>query len=102
MPTSRTRKKATQKKAAQNIQREQQARHQAFKRVVGAALNDVPNCTDCHGERVEVRPDQVPAETWEGMAPMRAALEAQGSSVRQVAYCPRCNQYSVLGGWESF
>ena len=101
MPASRTRKKATQKKAAQNRQRQQQAQHQAFKQIFGAALDAVPKCTDCQGERVEVSPDQVPADTWEAMAPMRDTLEAHGG-VRQVAYCPSCNQYSVLGGWGSF
>jgi hypothetical protein len=102
MPASRTRKKATKKKNAQDRQRQQQAQHQAFKQFFGAALDAVPNCTDCQGKRVEVTQDQVPVEQWEELAPMRAALEAQGANVRQVAYCANCDQYAVLGGWESF
>ena len=96
MPASRTRKKATQKKAAQNRQREQQARHRASKQSLASMLFGVPNCVDCGAERAELTPEQVPAETWEKMAPMR-----EGMAVARIAYCARCNQYSVLGYWES-
>ncbi|MDO3417180.1 hypothetical protein Q3A66_19095 [Hymenobacter sp. BT770] len=44
----------------------------------------------------------MPAARQEELALMRAALEAQDSSVRQVAYCATCDQYAVLGGCESF
>lgn len=96
MPASRTRKKAAQKKAAQNRQRDQQARNQAFKQSLGSLLDGVPNCTACGAKRVELTPEQVPAETWEKMAPMR-----EGMAVAQIAYCARCHQYSVLSDWES-
>lgn len=102
MPASRTRKKASQKKASANRQREQQHRHAAFKQSLGALLDGVPNCTTCGGERVEVTQAQVPAETWENMAPMRASLDAQGLAVGQIAYCANCQEYSILSDWNSF
>ena len=100
MPASRNRKKATQKKAAQNRQREQQTRHRAFKQSLGSLLDEMPNCTDCGAERVELTQEQVPAETWEKMAPMREGMEAEGMAIAQIAYCASCNQYSVLSDWE--
>ena len=102
MPASRTRKKATQKKASANRQREQQHRHEAFKRSLGTLLDGVPNCTACKGERIEVTQEQVPAETWENMAPMRESLDAQGLAVGQIAYCAHCKEYSLLSDWNSF
>jgi hypothetical protein len=102
MPASRTRKKATQKKAAQNRQREQQAQHQAFKRSLGTLLDGVPACTDCGAERVEVTQEQVPAETWEKMAPMREGMEADGAAFKQIAHCASCKQYSLLSDWGTF
>lgn len=106
MPASRTRKKATQKKAMQHRQREQQARHQAFKKSFGSLelasmLYGVPACADCGAERMELTPEQVPADTWEKMAPMREAMESDGAPIAQIAYCASCNQYSVLSDWES-
>jgi hypothetical protein len=102
MPASRTRKKASQKKAAEHRQREQKARHEAVKRYFGPLLDKVPNCTTCQGERAEVAQEEVPAEKWEKLAPMREALAAQGLAVRQIAYCPHCQEYSVLSDWNSF
>lgn len=102
MPTSRTRKKASQKRAAETRQREQKSQHEAFKRTFGSLLDEVPKCTTCKGGRVEVAQEEVPVETWEKMAPMRAELVAQGLAVRQIAYCAHCKEYSVLSDWGSF
>lgn len=102
MPASRIRKKATQKKTAQHRQREQQAQNQAFKQRLGTLLDGVPACADCGAERVEVTQEQVPAETWEKMAPMREGMAAEGAAFKQIAYCARCKQYSLLSDWGTF
>jgi hypothetical protein len=102
MPASRTRKKASQKKATANRQREQQARTEAFKRNLEPLLSGIPDCTTCKGKRVTVTQTQVPVDTWNNMAPMRESLAAQGLTTEQIAYCEACKEYSLLSGWNSF
>lgn len=68
-----------------------------------AFATGVPNCTTCKGPRQEVTRDSIPEETWtNGLAPLWEMMQQQGQAPQQIAYCPTCNDYGILGGWSSF
>ena len=73
-----------------------------MKRIFGAALDTVPVCNDCRGERVNVPLDQVPETHRPGIDKMCEQLKDSGMKVREIAYCKKCDQYSAFSDWEGF
>ncbi|WP_125424535.1 hypothetical protein [Hymenobacter rigui] len=68
-----------------------------------AFVSGVPNCTTCKSPRTEVKREDIPEETWNtGLAPLWQMMEEQGQSPAQIAHCPKCGDYGILGGWASF
>ncbi|GAB3245121.1 hypothetical protein GCM10027346_43290 [Hymenobacter seoulensis] len=63
----------------------------------------IPNCPTCHQSREEVTREMIPEETWNtGLAPLWKAMEAEGHTPQQIAYCPKCQEYGLIGGWGAF
>jgi len=102
MAASRTRKKAKQKKTAEQRNRQEQARINKMRQVLGPAMDAAPACRECHGERQAVEREDIPAEDWQKLEPLIPQLAAQGLAPRQFVYCPTCREYAIMGDWASF
>jgi mono/diheme cytochrome c family protein len=63
----------------------------------------VPNCTVCHGPRQAVAQEAIPENIWnEKLAPLWEMMAAQDQAPSKIAYCAKCKEYGILGGWQSF
>lgn len=76
--------------------------------VMGSAANApslkaVPNCTTCRGARTAVDKEAIPADIWANdLAPLWDMMQQSGQTPKQIAYCSKCDEYGILGGWQSF
>jgi len=102
MAASRTRKKAKQKKTAEQRTRQEQAKFHKMRQVFGPTMDAVPACQECHGERQAVEQENIPVEDWQKLEPLIPQLAGQGLSPRQFVHCSNCQEYAILSGWTSF
>ena len=98
MPSSRTRKKAQDKKKTEKRIREESARNAAFKRSSAAFFADVQPCTTCKGERVEVCLEEVETSQRVGVEKMLYEMMESDMEADQLVYCKVCNAYSAFSG----